>query len=108
MRGWAALEGPAPGRGGDAGRGQCLQSGLELGRSSLAEAEGVRSERRGVGSREGSGASNTGEEEGARSLRALAEALVEPTPGREERRRAGGGGSPPMGAEWTALEVAGI
>ena len=66
-RGWEtlgeALERPAPGRGEGAGRRQSLQSGAELGGSSLVEADGVRSEGRGVGgSREGSGGADTVEE----------------------------------------------
>lgn len=75
------------GHDGTKGRGQCLPSGLELRSSSLAEAEGVRSEGDVMGgSKEGSGGVDTGEEEGTRSGTAPEETLVGPTPGREERR----------------------
>lgn len=75
------------GHDGTKGREQCLPSGLELRSSSLAEAEGVRSEGDGMGgSKEGSGGVDTGEEEGTRSGTAPEETLVGPTPGSEERR----------------------
>lgn len=72
VQGWAAPEGPVPGRGGGAGRGQSSQSDLELGRSNLAEAERVRSEWRG--------------------WEALGKALQGPTPGKKRKEVARGGG----------------
>lgn len=82
VQGWEALEGPVPGRGGGAGRGQSSQSDLGLGRSNLAEARRVRSEWRG--------------------WEALGKAVEGPTPGKRRRWPGEGGG------EWTALEMAGI
>lgn len=82
VQGWEALEGPVPGRGGGAGRGQSSQSDLGLGRSNLAEAGRVRSEWRG--------------------WEALGKAVEGPTPGKRRRWPGEGGG------EWTALEMAGI
>lgn len=80
VQGWAAPEGPVPGRGGGAGRGQSSQSDLELGRSNLAEAERVRSEWRG--------------------WEALGKALQGPTPGKKRKEVARGGG-------WRVVDGAG-